>query len=163
MTTVLNQLTFDNCSKGLASQGESIEKTTKRSLWQSLTFQEGAIAHITQNLTEMYGKTGILTIPFQLNEKAGKVNVGVAVKSKELGVSVMYPFNAGSSSAARKVSIQINFDKNVVHCLVNGKKKGLIFNGPKDLRKTSFGLFVETKNQGSCISILNNEITFVQK
>ena len=26
-----------------------------------------------------------------------KVNVGVAVKSSELGVSVMYPFNAGSS------------------------------------------------------------------
>jgi hypothetical protein len=61
------------------------------------------------------------------------------------------------------VSIQINFDKNVVHCLVNGKKKGIIFNGPKDLRKTSFGLFVETKTQGSRIEILNDEITFVQK
>jgi len=66
MTTDLisNNLTFDNCGKGIASQGESIEKTSKRSLWQSITFQEGAIAHITQNLTKMYGKTGILTIPF---------------------------------------------------------------------------------------------------
>ena len=75
----------------------------------------------------------------------------------------MYPFNAGSSLKARKVSIQINFDKNVVNCLVDGKKKGLVFNGPKDLRKTKFGLFVETKNQGTKIDILNDEITFVQK
>ena len=99
MTTDIttSKLTFDNCGKGLESQGESIEKTTKRSIWQNITFQEGAIAHISQNLTQMYGKTGILEIPFQLNEKSSKVNVGVAVKSSELGVSVMYPFNAGSS------------------------------------------------------------------
>jgi hypothetical protein len=45
--TTTNNLTFDNCGKGLESQGESIEKTSKRSIWQSITFQEGAIAHIS--------------------------------------------------------------------------------------------------------------------
>lgn len=109
----------------------------------------------------MYGKTGILTIPFQLNWEARKTKVGVAVKSSELGVSVMYPFNIASCSKARNVSLQINFDKNVVNCLVDGKKKGLVFNGPKDLRKTSFGLFIETKNQGSKVEILNKLITYV--
>lgn len=85
------------------------------------------------------------------------------MKSSELGVSVMYPFNAGTSLKARKVSLQINFDKNVVNCLVDGKKKGLVFNGPKDLRKTSFGLFVETKNQGSKVEILNKQISYITK
>ena len=75
----------------------------------------------------------------------------------------MYPFNAGTSLKARKVSLQINFDKNVVNCLVDGKKKGLVFNGPKDLRKTSFGLFVETKNQGSKVEILNKQISYITK
>ena len=75
----------------------------------------------------------------------------------------MYPFNAGTSLKARKVSIQINFDKNVVNCLVDGKKKGLVFNGPKDLRKTSFGLFIETKNQGSKVEILNKQISAIEE
>jgi len=49
MTTDIttSKLTFDNCGKGLESQGESIEKTSKRSIWQSITFQEGEIAHIS--------------------------------------------------------------------------------------------------------------------
>ena len=75
----------------------------------------------------------------------------------------MYPFSTGKSVSAKKVSIQINFDKNIVNCLVDGKKKGLIFNGPKDLKNTSFGLFVETKNQGSRVEILNDEIKLTNK
>ena len=47
--------------------------------------------------------------------------------------------------------------------MVDGKKKGLIFNGPKDLKKTTFGLFVETKNQGSRVEILNDEIKLTSK
>lgn len=38
MTTTSNQLMFDDCAKGLTSQGASIEKTTKRSFWQKVTF-----------------------------------------------------------------------------------------------------------------------------
>ena len=74
-----------------------------------------------------------------------------------------FPFNVASSTSTRTVTIEINFDKNKVYCLQEGKPKGFIFNGPKDLKKESFGLFVETKRKGSKIGIMNDQIKYFEK
>ena len=56
------KLVFASGSKGIETQEDSevFVKTSKRSLWQAITFEEGAMAHINQDLKTLYGKTGVL-------------------------------------------------------------------------------------------------------